>query len=296
MLRIRICPQCQEEIYSLKSYFCHRCGAELPAPSEIDLLEADRPVEALEAQVVSAPEVKSRKPLLAAAVVTAVVLITAAGAGAYYLLTRSAKPLVPTTPANEAFVPETVFPIENHPLSAKGLSEIVPADIDLYLESDQPEEILPTLLSSEDWSRLLSALIDQIGLTATESASFLEEEFAVIAQASSSAFLARVKDLDFLQGKVVELGVIEGWQVKLLQGYLVVYDSEEILTAIDGAMKKLVLNLSLVADFVEARKRLPSSGQIFYYGTKRPEFVPGSLKGNAFVISKKGEGTLITGL
>lgn len=294
-LRLRICPNCQEETYSLKSYFCHRCGAELPPPSGLSSAKGGSGSPKFRG------EGKKRFLVLRLAVVGGVfMLIGAVGIGFYdvYSQSRSSPASltsIPEAPANEIFTAKVLFPIENHPFSARGLSEVVPAEIDWYLESNQPEKILPAILPAADWEKIEAVLLEAVGLTSTETASFLEEEFAIFQEASSSAFLARVKDSDFLQSKIAPREPIDGWQVRLLQSYVVVYDSEEILVAIENAMKKLTLNLSLVADFVEARRKLPSSGQVFSYGSERWEFIPESLKGNAFVVSGKGGGTLVTG-
>ncbi len=293
MLRLRICPHCQEEIRSPKVYFCHRCGAELPTPP--NLPEADSgPVETGHAP--SLPK-KPKLKIVAAAFIIA--LAAAAGVGVYYFQTNSSRPSLPPPPSslkNEAFVADVNFAVANHPFSAKGLSEIVPADVDLYLESVDPEILLPSLVSAEEWSKVESLVNDQLGLNVGEAASFLEDEFAVIQESTASAFLSRVRDADFVEQKISEIGDYDGWSAQIVNGFLVVANSPDLIQAIEEAQKKLTLNLSLTSGFAEARQKLPPTGQMFYYGKKRLDFMPESLKGDAFVVSKKEEGALITGL
>jgi len=293
MLRFRICPHCQEEIRSRQAYFCHRCGAELPPPPEV---EEAAPIEVQ-------PELKKehkrgRLPVVAATVLVA--LIVAAGVGVGYFHLKPFQPSLPSflppAPKNEAFVDNLSFAVPNHPFSAKGLSEIVPADVDLYLESVDPEVLLPSLISVEDWSEVESFSSEKLGLSVSEATSFLEDEFAVVQESTASAFLARVRDADFIEQKISEAGSFEEWQAKMVNGFLVVSNSPELIQKIEEAQKKLTLNLSLTPGFAEARKQLPSTGQVFYYGKKRLEFIPESLKGDAFVVSRKESGTLITGL
>jgi len=293
MLRLRICPNCQEEIRSQSVYFCHRCGTELPPPSETKKV----PQAESSSQIKEKPRRKGVPTAIVAAALCAA-LLSAIGGGVYYFYSQNQRPLPPKPQSlkNEAFVDDTVFEVENHPFSAKGLSEIVPADVDLYLESIDPEILLPSLVSSEDWEEAQSFFDEQIKLTPTEAASFLEDEFAIIQESTASAFLARVKDVDFLEQKVEEVGEYNGWWVKMVNGFLVVSNSPELIHAVEEAQKKLTLNLSLTSGFAEARKKLPKTGQIFYYGKKRLEFIPDSVTGEAFVVSKKDNGILITGL
>ena len=293
MLRLRICPNCQEEIRSPKVYFCHRCGAELPSPPEIKKVpQSEFPPPTKESSD------KKQVPTVVVAVALCAALLFAVGAGVYYLYSQNQRSLPPilSITKNEAFVVDVGFEVENHPFSAKGLSEIVPADVDLYLESVNPEILLPSLVSAEDWSRVESFVSDQLGLNASEVTSFLEDEFAVIQESTASAFLARVKDVDFIEQKIAEVDVYDNWQAKMVNGFLVVSNSPELVRAVEEAQKKLTLNLSLTSGFVEARKKLPQTGQIFYYGKKRLEFIPDELKGEAFVVSKKDNGVLIVGL
>ena len=294
MLRLRICPNCQEEIRSPKVYFCHRCGAELPTPPDVS--EPSKPVETRHAP--SPPKKdKNRKLVVIVAATLVVALLSAIFYYVYVYCPMQPFPLSqPPVPKNEAFVDDVSFEIPDHPFSAKGLSEIVPADVDLYLESVNPEILLPSLVSAEDWSRVESFVSDQLGLNASEVTSFLEDEFAVIQESTASAFLARVKDVDFIEQKIAEVDVYDNWQAKMVNGFLVVSNSPELVRAVEEAQKKLTLNLSLTSGFVEARKKLPQTGQIFYYGKKRLEFIPDELKGEAFVVSKKDNGVLIVGL
>ena len=293
MLRLRICPNCQEEIRSPKVYFCHRCGAELPSPPEIKKVpQSEFPPPTKESSD------KKQVPTVVVAVALCAALLFAVGAGVYYLYSQNQRSLPPilSITKNEAFVVDVGFEVENHPFSAKGLSEIVPADVDLYLESVDPEVLLPSLASAEDWSKAESFFSEKLGLSASEAASFLEDEFAVVQESTASAFLARVRDVDFLEQKIEEVGEYEEWRAKLINGFLVVSNSPELIHAVEEAQKKLTLNLSLTSGFTEARKKLPQTGQIFCYGKKKPEFIPNSVTGEAFVVSKKDNGVLIVGL
>lgn len=289
MLKLRICPKCQEETRSFKVYFCHRCGAELPPPPEV------------KGKYGVGGEDKTKKASRVVVLSLVIVALTALGLGGFYFYSRfrSASPSAPSSPPpsykNETFVSGFSFPIEDHPFSAKGLSEMVPADVDLYLESADPELVLPSLVSSDDWARVESVLTERVGLSAEEAASFLEDEFAVIQESTASAFLARARDVDFLEQKISEVGEYE-WEVRLVEGFLIISNSPDLIQSIEEAQRKLTLNLSLTSGFAEARKKLPQTGQIFYYGKKRPDFIPDSIKGEAFVVSKKNEGILIVGL
>jgi len=261
MLRLRICPHCQEEIYSPKAYFCHRCGAELPPPPEVE--EA--------AQVEVKPELKKEhkekqvpRSLVVATLVVAL-LLTVAG-GVYYFQIRPSRPSspsLPSPPKNETLVEDLSFEVPNHPFSAKGLSEIVPANVNLYLESADPEALLPSLVSSDDWSQIEATLSDKVGLTPAECASFLEDEFAIVQEATASAFLSRVRDADFVEQKITEVGEYNGWQAKMVNGFLVISNSPELVTKIEEAQKKLTLNLSLTPGFAEAGKIFPQRGKFF---------------------------------
>jgi hypothetical protein len=247
--------------------------------------------------VVVATPARLASRLVASGLVVA--LLAAAGAGIYYSQTKPSLPSLPSppsSPTSEALVANLSFAVPNHPFSAKGLSEIVPADVDLYLESVDPEILLPSLVTADDWSETEEFFNEHIGLTPTEAASFLEDEFAIIQEATASAFLSRVRDADFVEQKIADVGEYEGWQAKLVNGFLVVSNSPELIAKIGEAQKKLTLNLSLTSGFTEVRQKLPSTGQVFIYGKKRPVFIPESLKGEAFVITKKDEGTLIVGL
>ncbi len=224
-------------------------------------------------------------------------LIVAVGVGVYYFYSQKQQPSQqPPVPKNEAFVADVSFEVADHPFSAKGLAEIVPADVDLYLESIDPEVLFPSLVSTEDWAKAESFFSEQLGLNASEVASFLEDEFAIIQEATTSAFLAKVRDVDFLEQKIAEVGEYEGWQAKIVEGVLVISNSSDLIRSIEEAQKKLTLNLSLTPGFTEARKKLPKTGQIFYYGKKRLDFIPDEVKGEAFVIAKKNGGILVTGL
>ncbi len=299
MLRLRICPNCQEEIRSPKAYFCHRCGAELPSPKieETPSVEVESRVED--------KLVKKRRLVVVVAATLVVALCFAVGGGVYYFYSLNKTPLLPQAdvPKNEAFVNDLSFGIENHPLSAKGLSEIVPAEVDLYLESINPEILLPSLISPDNWSGIEAVFSERIELSAAEAASFLEDEFAFIQESTASAFLAKARDVDFLEQKLVETedlpavrqGTID-WKAKVVEGFLVISNSPDLIHAIEEAQKKLSLNLSLTSGFAEARKGLPKTGQIFVCGKKRLEFVPDEVKGEAFVVSKKDNGVLVTGL
>lgn len=305
MLRFRICPNCQEETYSTKAYFCHRCGAELSSPPEIDLPEAGKVLE-VKSEVKEKPS-KKRTTVLAVAA-TLVVASLCAAAVYFYFQTNSltlpgrqaggrqaSLPFQPSS-KNETLVADVGFEVPNHPFSAKGLSEMVPADVDLYLESVDPELLLPSIVSTEDWSEVESFFSEQVKLTPAEAASFLEDEFAVVQESTASAFLAKTRDVDFLQQKITEVGSYEEWWAKIVEGVLVISNSPDLIHTIEEAQKKLTLNLSLTSGFVEARQKLPPTGQIFVYGKKRLEFIPEELKGEAFVIAKKDGGILITGL
>jgi len=290
VLRLRICPHCQKETYSEEAYFCHRCGAELSPPSA-------KPLPPIK-------EKRRKKQVPAVVVVAALVsfLLSIGGAGVYYFCFKSQNP--PTLPVgrpapapkNEIFLAEVSFKIPNHPFSAKGLSEIVPAEVDLYLESIDPEVLLPSLILEDEWAGIEAVFSERVGLSAPEAASFLEDEFAFIQEASASAFLARARDVDFLERKLVETEGGQGWEAKVAEGFLVMSNSPELIHAVEEAQKKLTLNLSLTSGFTEARKKLPKTGQIFVYGEKRLDFIPEEIKGEAFVIAKKDRGILITGL
>jgi len=298
MLRLRICPNCQEEIRSQSVYFCHRCGAELPSPK----VEKSPPVE-VETRIKDKPVKKRKLKIVAAALCAA--LLSVIGVGVYYFYSQNKTLSLPQAevPQNEAFVDDLSFGIENHPFSAKGLSEIVPADVDLYLESIDPEVLLPLVISPDEWSGIESVFSERLGLSSDEAASFLEDEFAFVQESTASAFLAKARDVDFLEQKLGETedlpagrqGTI-GWEARMAEGFLVIFNSPDLAHAIEEAQKKLSLNLSLTSGFAEARKGLPKTGQIFVYGKKMLEFIPESLKGEAFVVSKKDSGTLITGL
>jgi len=292
MLRLRICPQCQEEVYSQKTYFCHRCGAELPPPPII------KETASTEVKPSVKKENRKRRIPRLSLVIAALIFATALGVGVYYFYSHRQPSSIspPPAPKNEAFVADVSFEIPNHPFSAKGLSEIVPADVDLYLESIDPEVLLPSLVSSEDWAKAESFFSEKLGLSANEAASFLEDEFAVIQEATASAFLARARDVNFLEQKIAEVGEYDGWQAKVLESILVISNSPDLLRLVEEAQKKLTLNLSLTPGFAEARKKLPQTGQIFFYGKKRLDFIPDSIKGKAFVVSKKDGGVIITGL
>ncbi len=300
MLRLRICPNCQEETRSPKAYFCHRCGAELPAPPGAEDRVEPQSVETGHAPSLPKGRTKNRKlKIVAATFMIALVVAIAAGIGVHYFQTNFSRPSSPSLsslPKNEAFVTDVSFAIENHPFSGKGLSEIVPADVDLYLESIDPEILLPSLVSAEDWSGVENFFDEQVGLSPAEAASFLEDEFAVVQDSTASAFLARVRDTDFVEQKITEIEEYEGWQARIVEGVLVVSNSPDLIRTIEEAQKKLTLNLSLTSGFVEARQKLPQTGQMFYYGKKRLGFIPEEVKGEAFVVSKKDGGSLIVGL
>ena len=292
MLRLRICPNCQEEARSQKVYFCHRCGVELPSPK----IEEIPPVE-IKSRVEGKPVKKRRLAVVAATILCAV--LSFAGVAYFYLQIRSSRPSssssIPPAAKNEAFVDDLSLGIENHPFSAKGLSEIVPADVDLYLESLDPEVLLPLVISPDEWSGIEAVFSERLGLSSDEAASFLEDEFAFIQESTASAFLAKTRDVDFLEQKLAETEE-QDWKAGVVEGFLVISNSPDLTHAIKEAQKKLTLNLSLTSGFVEARKNLPRTGQIFVYGKKRLDFIPDLVTGEAFVVSKKDDGILITGL
>ena len=268
-------------------------------PPEVEEKVESKPVETQ--LIASLPKkTKNRKLKIVAAALCAA--LSLAGAVYFYFqinpstLPAGRQASLPSSLKNEAFVANFSFEVENHPFSAKGLSEIVPADVDLYLESINPEILLPALVSAEDWLEAEKFFDEEVGLSPTEAASFLESEFAIIQESTASAFLARAKDVDFLEQKISEVGEYDGWQAKKVNGFLVVSNSPELIHAVEEAQKKLTLNLSLTSGFVEARKKLSQMGQIFCYGKKRLEFIPDEVKGEAFVISKRDGGILVTGL
>jgi hypothetical protein len=272
---------------------------ELPSPPNVaeETQSAETPQQGISTTSAAPARQRLRRQALAGGLCAA--FLAAAGIAVYYFQTHSSKPSMPSLPSspqNEALIPDTSFAVENHPFSAKGLSEIVPADVDLYLESIDPEILLPSLVSEEDWAEATKFFDEQVGLSPNEAASFLENEFAIIQEATASAFLSRVRDSDFVEQKISEIEEYNGWGAKLVNGFLVVANSPDLIHKIEEAQKKLTLNLSLTSGFAEARQKLPKTGQVFVYGKKRLDFIPESLKGEAFVIAKKNNGTFVVGL
>jgi hypothetical protein len=189
------------------------------------------------------------------------------------------------------------FAVDNHPFTAKGLAELVPAKVDLYVEGRDPRPFFRAVLSSEDWKELEGTVLERTGLTLDEAASFLEDDFAVVQEGTASAFFARGRDLDFLAQQLRDQEVLGEWRANLVGGFLVITDSPELTAKIEAAFNKQTLNLTLTSSFVEARKDIPP-GQIFVYGTRRPWFLPPdiAIDANAYVVAKKGGETVLIGL
>lgn len=224
------------------------------------------------------------------------VMISALSGGVYYFFSgRKDLTPHPQLPARrEVSIPPLNLELPNHPFTAKGLAEVIPADVDLYVEGRGVVEFLSSALPAEDWAQAESAVNDQLGLTVAEAASFLEDDFAIVREGTSSAFLARSRDVDFLEQQLADQASFEGWQARLVGGFLVIADSLELTAKIEAAFKKQILNLALTSAFVESRQNVPA-GQVFVFGSTRPWFLPEDVKveSDAYVVARKDGGTVV---
>lgn len=305
MLRLRICPQCGNKVESLTACFCYHCGAELPALSKERKEEDTNEEEVLKGES-KRGHLFSFKLLGIFLIFVLALLLAGIFAARVFFSSVSQTQLESRHSQNEVVIENFGLPTAEYSFGQGKFSEIVPARVDLFLEGRLPSVVLRKLLSSSDKEEFKK----RVGLELEEAQSYLEEEFAIIREATASAFLGKIKARDFVEKKVEEIKRANGslnFKPYIFLNYLVITNSADFYTQIEEAGRKLRLNLKMLATFAEGRRLLPKKGQIFIFVAEKKflkditslfgEDQTPKLKGKTFVVLPFGEGrTIIKGI
>lgn len=307
MLRLRICPQCSNKVESLTALFCYHCGAELPEATAKEAGKEEKKVPDDKQKVgirFSNWKLLVSFFLLLSILLVGIILLRASPSQGFKM------PQGSQLPPNEVLFKGTGLTQEGAVFGKGGFAEITPAEIDLFLEGRRPSFFLSRFLSEEE-ERLFERIV---GLSLEEAQSYLEDDFALVRQATASAFLGRVKDKNFVEKKVKAVEALEekpNFKPHLLKDFLIITNSSDLYRQIEEASRKLKLNLSLSAPFAEARKALPEEGQAFVFAAEKNVLADvfaaffgrefnqerfEKLKGTAFVFLPKEEGVLVKGV
>lgn len=274
-MNARLCPHCSALIESESALFCYSCGGELELPS--------RPDSSAVIKEAPTPSWGGQAPRSLWPAASLFLLFLGVSFAAFYLIffhreRVGIRPgaLSPTQPSvipltNEFVSTVSALPVSPFDLSRPTFSEIVPADVPVFWQSRSPVILLRRLLGESE----KEDLAEVTGLTLDEAVSFLDEDYAFIGSESGSAFLARVKDSDFVKAKIAE-AVDTRVKARLFGDRLVVSDSESVLKEISSVVGKSKLSLWQKTEFFDGLRQLPKVGQALIY-VQKSSLLPGFL-------------------
>lgn len=237
-----------------------------------------------------------------------IALFLASGLTLSFLYLNYKKTLQRYTPAgfyqNQAASTASALPLSPFSFGRAHFDKLAPTASDLYLEGNNPKLFLKLLLKE----KALVALEERSSLNLEEITSFFESDFAYLKVASASAFLTVGKDPDFIKERIKKLAD-ENIKAAMIDDYLIVADSKELLKEILESYQGILPSLSLTAKYLETAKALPKIGQLLVYSSDRNylisaldiffgEKITQSLKeihGNSLVITVENGGTVLKG-
>lgn len=263
--------------------YCYQCGEKLFS-SEEDTSSLD---EAL-------PKKAGFKIL---PIILFLALFTALGGGAYFLLRKnvpaSGKPSIAGEASKSAevvsderklTVKDVYFPMSEETLDINLFSGITPSDIDLYFESTHPEKLLIDRLGTD----FPNQFKEKVGLSLDEAVSFLKLSYALLLKTREGkeewGLITKIESADFVTEKLSTLKEEDfpGIQIVAFNDYLIISDSEALITEIKSVSAGEILSLKSNPGFSESRQRLSKSGQAYLWVKKGnvallDKFLPESL-------------------
>lgn len=291
----RTCPKCRLQIESSTAFFCYFCGEELP--DEPVCIVNKKPSLPLVSAKKKKAQYTAKIKSLAKYFLVGIAVLSLGGAvvaSLQFLKTRSRylDYLQKRLPKWETSVLEGVnLGVPNFHYKENPFSPLAPQTVDWYLESTNPSVILSKILPPDK----SKAIEEELSLTFKEIETYLSPRYALIRQATSSAFIAEMISIPFVQQVAAAAGEVEGFRGYILDKYLIVTNSESLLLAIEDCFNKLELSLALTPQFSEAVRKLPDSGQVFVYG-QRPEWlIPESVSGTAWLVYDEDGITYVVG-
>lgn len=311
MLKIRICPKCGCDARSPYTYFCYNCGTDLPGRAEQKESEREertlrKPLKInIGARLEEFKRFKKSVFIFTLGIISLIFLVIGFN---YYLRIKQKQSLsVESGKNNEIVLEQVKFDLPIILFGEGSFSALSPSDIDFYLESSKPDILLTKFLKEG----VREKIEGKLGLTLSEAASFLSADFCLIERFNKEtnkrelAFIAKAKAYDFVKANLEDINELFSYKSVLLGDNLVVYNSDELYEDIQGAFKKQILSLSLSAEFIETKKKLPVQGQIFIFQPRRPlepsesrfkptiSLIPEDLSNVGFVINASEKGSLI---
>jgi len=276
----RVCPKCKNTVNSPKALFCYFCGAELEEQRvEVVKLKEEKP--------------RSKKSYLNRLILPFIILsIISIGFFAYYKLFASKKPA-------EQFA----SPVEEE----KSLKfEIDLSNKKIKLSSgDLATKVLSQIIPVSASTFVVLNVSKLTGLTVDEIASFLEPSFGLAFRNGSFAFIAKMKNKEFVEKKVSEISTKDtNIYIEVVDEYLVVTNDVNLLNEIQNVNKELSLSLANDAFFVESTKDLSTEGVALVFFRDLNQVKPlieklvsienFETKGkNAFIAKKSGDGVVL---
>ena len=293
----RICPECENIVNSPKALFCYFCGTQLEEQQvEVAILKEEK----------SSPKKRYSKRFILLFVTVPIIFI---GFFTYYKFFASKKPVEQfSSPVEEEQSLKFEIDLSNEKISlpsgslaTKALSQIVPVSVSTFVVLNEPGEVYRSYV--EEKSEIdVSELTD---LTVDEVASFLEPSFGLAFRNDSFAFIAKMKNKEFIEKKVSEISTNEvNIYIEVVDDYLVITNDVNLLNEIQNVNKELSLSLASDAFFVESTKDLSSDGAalVFFRDLNQVKLLLENLvsiekfeaKGrNAFVVKKSGDGVVL---
>ena len=293
----RVCPKCKNTVNSPKALFCYFCGAELEEQRvEVVKLKEEKP--------------RSKKSYLNRLILPFIILsIISIGFFAYYKLFASKKPAEQfASPVEEEKSLKFEIDLSNKKiklssgdLATKVLSQIIPVSASTFVVLNEPGEFYKNYVEEKseiDVSKLT-------GLTVDEIASFLEPSFGLAFRNGSFAFIAKMKNKEFVEKKVSEISTKDtNIYIEVVDEYLVVTNDVNLLNEIQNVNKELSLSLANDAFFVESTKDLSTEGVALVFFRDLNQVKPlieklvsienFETKGkNAFIAKKSGGGVVL---
>ena len=180
MLKLRICPKCGVEARSPYSYFCHDCGADLPAPEEPkqpQKKDTSIKKEQREPPGIRREKLRRIKRFLFFLASCFILVLTIILGFRYYLRTKQeAEVYIERGQGNQIILKNMRYDIPVILFGDEDFASFVPSDIDFYLESSKVDIVFADYLSQE----FEAALEDNFSLTLKEAVSFLSSNFCFV--------------------------------------------------------------------------------------------------------------------
>lgn len=304
----RVCPKCNKTVKSDSAAFCYYCGSILGIPEKENGGTAQIPQEKIEPQIKDASTKQSKFPKVAILLPIFMLIL----AGGYFGYTKF---IIPQKVSSEIISPvdsskEQTFEVDLSAIDIKlstgtfnvsALAQTAPVSVDSFILLNNPDTFYENFI--EENSKVdINGLT---GLSVEEIASFLESSFAIITREDSWAFIAKIKNKEFLETKLEEIDTksIE-YEISIMGDFLIISNDVNILSEIANIEEGTSLSLSKDAFFVEAIKNLPLEGAAlaFYRDINKLTLLAEKIgiaekietKGkNAFIAIKNGKGIIL---